>query len=45
MGGEEPVAPNESPAVDVGLVEVGLLLGVDEVAHEKGNGGDSSSVD
>jgi hypothetical protein len=42
---EEPVRPNEIPAADVGLAEVGLLLGVAEVAHEKGNDGDSSSDD
>ena len=42
---KEPVVPNESPVVNFGLAEVGLLLGVVEVAHENGNGGDSSSVD
>jgi len=41
VGREEPVVPNESPVVDVGLADVGLLLGVDEVANETGNGGDS----
>ena len=39
------MVPNESPAVDVGLAEVDLLLGVAEVAHGKGDGGDSSSED
>ncbi len=45
VGREEPMMANESPVVNVGLAEVGLLLGVAEVAHEKGDGGDSSSVD
>ena len=45
VGRKEPVVPNESPVVNFGLAEVGLLLGVVEVAHENGNGGDSSSVD
>ncbi len=45
VGRKEPVVPNESPVVNFGLAEVGLLLGVVEVAHENGNGGNSSSVD
>ncbi len=38
-GKSQCVVPNESPAVDFRLAKVGLLLGVGEVAHEKGNNG------
>ena len=36
VGREEPVVPNKSPVVDVGLAEVGLLLVVAEVETRKG---------